>query len=217
MKTINIKQLMTDSVNPTLAEISAALDKQKERHFVDTINWQEFSYKPEVSFSIAYGEKEIYLKYYVREKYFKAEKTESNQSVYEDSCVEFFISPHDDGLYYNMEFNGIGTCLMAVGSGRANRTPASGETISKIRRISSMGSEAVNEKEGDFSWTLTIAIPFVVFFRHNVENLKGKILRANFYKCGDKLKVPHYVTWNSIGTEKPDYHQPAYFGSLKFK
>jgi len=217
MKIIDVKRLKTDAVFPSLAEVSSALDKQKERHFVDRINWQEYSYKPEVTFSIAYGEKEIYLKYYVRENYFKAEKTESNQSVYEDSCVEFFISPENDGLYYNMEFNGIGTCLMAVGAERANRTPASGEIISRIRRISSMGNEPVSEKEGDFSWTLTIAIPFVVFFRHNVENLTGKTLRANFYKCGDKLKVPHYVTWNSIGTEKPDYHQSAYFGSLKFK
>jgi hypothetical protein len=24
------------------------------------------------------------------------------------------------------------------------------------------------------------------------------------------------VTWNPIGTEKPDYHRPEYFGSLKF-
>jgi len=46
--------------------------------------------------------------------------------------------------------------------------------------------------------------------------LKGKIFRANFYKCGDKLTVPHYVTWNPVGTENPDYHQPEHFGLLKF-
>ena len=49
-----------------------------------------------------------------------------------------------------------------------------------------------------------------------VKDLKGKIFRANFYKCGDKLTVSHYVTWNLMGTKKPDYHQPEHFGLLKF-
>ena len=48
------------------------------------------------------------------------------------------------------------------------------------------------------------------------EQLKGKTFRANFYKCGDMLSVPHYVTWNPVGTPKPDYHRPEYFGELKF-
>jgi hypothetical protein len=51
---------------------------------------------------------------------------------------------------------------------------------------------------------------------HKIKELKGKTFRANFYKCGDMLSVPHYVTWNPVGTKKPDYHQPAYFGLLKF-
>ncbi len=41
-------------------------------------------------------------------------------------------------------------------------------------------------------------------------------MSANFYKCGDKLTVPHFVTWNSIGTNKPDFHQPKFFGELYF-
>ncbi|MCK7536290.1 MAG: carbohydrate-binding family 9-like protein [Marinilabiliales bacterium] len=43
-------------------------------------------------------------------------------------------------------------------------------------------------------------------------SLAGKSFRANFYKCGDKLSNPHFVTWNPVGTEKPDYHRPEYFG-----
>ncbi|HPH75320.1 MAG TPA: carbohydrate-binding family 9-like protein, partial [Bacteroidales bacterium] len=26
----------------------------------------------------------------------------------------------------------------------------------------------------------------------------------------------HFVTWNPVGTEKPDYHRPEFFGILKF-
>ena len=42
------------------------------------------------------------------------------------------------------------------------------------------------------------------------------VLKANFYKCGDKLSVPHYLSWNPVTTEKPDFHRPEYFGLLEF-
>ena len=216
MKTAEVKKLSFNSLVPSLDEISDALDKQAEKHNINIINWKEFDYKPEVKFSIAYGEKELYLKYFVTEDYFKAEKTETNEMVCEDSCVEFFVSPEDDGIYYNFEFNGIGTILLGAGTGRADSTRANPEIISKIRRKSSVGVEAVKEKTGKFEWNITIAIPYEVFFHHKIYDLQGKTFRANFYKCCDMLSMPHYVTWNPVGTPNPDYHQPAYFGILKF-
>jgi len=136
--------------------------------------------------------------------------------VCEDSCVEFFVSPESDGIYYNFEFNGIGTCLLGTGTGRENSKRTDPEIISKIRRQTSVGEKPVKERKGRFFWTITIAIPVEVFFRHKIKTLKGKTFKANFYKCGDKLSVPHYVTWNPVGTDKPDYHRPEYFGQLKF-
>ena len=115
-----------------------------------------------------------------------------------------------------MKFNAIGTCLLGVGTGRANSQRIRPEIISKIRRLTTAGTKPVREIEGEYAWTITVAIPFEVFFHHEVKDLKGKIFRANFYKCGDKLTVPHYVTWNPVGTKKPDYHQPEHFGLLKF-
>jgi len=216
MKSAEIVKTKLKFAYPDLNDISAELDSHGCRILIDTINWAEFPYKPRVEVSVGYSDNEIFLKYYVNEVYFKAEKTESNQNVFEDSCVEFFVSPENDGIYYNLEINGIGTCLLGSGTARANSTRANPEIISKIRRLSSIGNKPVKEKEGEFSWTITVAIPFGVFFHHKVKELKGKSFRANFYKCGDKLKVPHYVTWSRIGTPNPDYHQPDWFGLLKF-
>jgi hypothetical protein len=216
MKVAEVKRINFDKPYPDLELVSAALDKLQEKHHINTINWKGYDYKPGVKFSIAYGDNEIYLKYYVTEDYFKAEKTETNQMVCEDSCVEFFVSPENDGIYYNLEFNGIGTVLLGTGTGRADSKRADPGIISKIRRLSSAGSKPVKEKTGRYEWDLTIAVPLEVFFHHNIGDLKGKTFRANFYKCGDMLSVPHYVTWNPVGTENPDYHQPGYFGMLKF-
>jgi hypothetical protein len=216
MNIAKVKKIEFTSVYPDLNEISEKLDSQEGKLRIDTINWKEYGYKPEVVLAIACSDREILLKYYVTENYFKAEKTETNQMVCEDSCVEFFVSPEYDGIYYNFEFNGIGTCLLGSGTGRENSKRANPEIVSKIRRFASAGNKPVRERVGEFKWTITIAIPFEVFFHHKIKDLKGKTFRANFYKCGDMLTVPHYVTWNPIGTENPDYHQPEYFGSLKF-
>lgn len=215
MKIAEVRKIETGEKIPALKKLSELMDSQ-QKHSIGTLNWKDYSYKPKVEFAIAYGEQEIFLKYYIREEYFKAEKTETNQMVCEDSCVEFFVSPEEDGIYYNLEFNGIGTCLLGSGTGRTDSKRADPEVVSKIRRLATPGNSPVAEKNGEFSWQITIAVPFEVFFRHKVTDLKGKTFRANFYKCGDKLTVPHYVTWNPVGTEKPDYHRPEYFGKLRF-
>jgi len=216
MKIAEVRKIPAESAYPELEEVSALLDKQNDHLHIDTINWEGYSYKPGVQLSMAYSDNEIFLKYYIHENYFKAEKTEPNQRVCEDSCVEFFVSPEEDGIYYNMEFNGIGTCHMGSGTERTNNKKVNPEIISGIRRYSSAGSNPLKERIGEYSWNITIAIPFEVFFLHKIKDLKGKTFRANFYKCGDNLLVPHYVTWNPVGTLKPDYHQPEYFGMLKF-
>ena len=216
MKIAEVQKSELKSDFPSLEEISSLLDRQEGRLMIDIINWKGYNYKPDVALSLAYSDHEIFLKYYITENYFKAEMTDTNQMVCEDSCVEFFVSPEDDGIYYNMEFNAIGTCLQGTGTDRSSSKRVQPEIISKIRRLTTAGTQPIKEKTGKYVWAITIAIPFEVFFHHTIKDLKGKIFRANFYKCGDKLTVPHYVTWNPVGTENPDYHQPEHFGLLKF-
>ncbi len=216
MRTIEVRRLKTDNANPPMAEVTARLDELGEGHLIETVNWESFPYKPEVRFNIAWGDKEIYIKYYVREAHVKAEKSRTNEMVCEDSCVEFFVAPSDDGIYYNFEFNPIGTALLGSGHGRHDSTRADASVVEGIRRLTTMGDEPFSEISGDISWSLTLAIPLKSFFRHDIDTLAGRSFRANFYKCGDKLSNPHFVTWNPVGTEKPDYHRPEYFGILKF-
>src|SRR5690606_33523698 len=111
--------------------------------------------------------------------------TETNQEVYEDSCVEFFVSPADEGIYYNFEFNPLGTCLMGFGHRREGRKRADPATVALIRRRSSVYRNCKEPKDEEFFWTLTAALPFTVFCEHEITELSGKSIRANFYKCGD--------------------------------
>lgn len=45
----------------------------------------------------------------------------------------------------------------------------------------------------------------------------GQNAGVNFYKCGDDLPKPHYLCWNPIKSETPDFHLPEFFGNAIFE
>jgi hypothetical protein len=61
-----------------------------------------------------------------------------------------------------------------------------------------------------------LIIPASVFIKEGFNSFQGLKMTGNFYKCGDALESPHYLCWNHIKTEQPDYHRPEYFGELLF-
>ena len=189
-------------------KISAELDKLT-KYPIDNAPWPVFPYKPKVHFAIAYNDC-IFIKYYVIEKAIRAVYTKTNDPVYKDSCVEFFVSFNGEREYYNMEFNCIGTCLMSYRANREDKQMLSERDISKIKRMSNI----ISSDEGNAAWELTLMIPPEAFVHHNLQSLKGMTCRANFYKCGDDLPEPHYLAWNNIESGKPNFHLPEFFGEI---
>lgn len=215
MKELFIKHIKTQKP-VSLAEAGHLLETNTVSNSVQVINWKDYNYLPGVNFRIGHIEKEIWLKYYVAEKHLRAKETLTNGDVYKDSCVEFFVSV-DGEKYYNFEFNCIGTTHLAHGPGRGNRKFVNPEIIEKIEIESSLGTTPFNDRSGNFEWEMMIRIPLECFTFDKIKSLNGLKATANFYKCGDETAVPHYVTWNPVGTENPDYHRPEFFGKLLFE
>lgn len=213
---MKIQQILEGFSNPPLELISETLDLEIESLQLETVNWEEFPYHPEVSVQVAFNEEELFLQYKVVEQAVKAEVTDSNGKVWTDSCVEFFISPEGNDEYYNLEINAIGTALLGFRKKGDPTVHASEEVISQIRRVSSLGDSPFPEINGETDWQITVAIPWEVFFKHDLKPVSGKKMRGNFYKCGDGLTVPHFVSWTKIKTEKPSFHEPQFFGGLEF-
>ncbi len=169
------------------------------------------------SFDIRHDGPNLYLEYYVTENQVRAVNTEFNSPVWEDSCVEFFFSlKGDEDHYYNFEFNAIGTVLGAYGPGRHERSWLAPEILSGIGTLPSLGREPFGVKEGKTSWSLRVIIPAVALVFSKIGSFTGVDGYANFYKCGDKLKEPHYLSWNPVMTDRPDFHTPRYFRHLSF-
>ncbi|NDV57414.1 carbohydrate-binding family 9-like protein [Bacteroides sp. 519] len=216
-----MKELKVKKISETItdaATVPALLDKENVAfQALDVVNWEAYPYKPDVKFRIAHTENAILLQYRVKESSVRAKYGNDNGSVWTDSCVEFFLIPGKDDVYYNLECNCIGTVLLGAGSGRNDREHAGTEVMETIQRWSSLGREPFEERIGDTEWEVALIIPYSAFFKHQITSLDGRDIRANFYKCGDELKTPHFVSWNPIGVENPNFHLPEYFGMIHFE
>ena len=175
--------------------------------------WQAYPYKPAVQFAIGCHENYLFLKYFVAEKAIRAVSNQVNGKVWEDSCVEFFIS-FDSTAYYNLEFNCIGTSLVGFGPSKQERNLLPAPIVEQIATKASI-SRLLNSKA--VQWELFIRIPLTTFIHHQPLDLRGRQCRGNFYKCGDLLPEPHFVTWSGINTLEPNFHVPAGFGQLQFE
>ena len=183
-------------------------------HKIDQVSWSAFPYLPDVSFKIAFTKSSIILEYQVKEKHLKAIYLKTNDPVYKDSCVEFFIS-FDKKHYYNFEFNSLGTGLVGYGTKeRELRKRLPSELIETIITRSTVITSKQKGMENE--WTLQLQIPFALFYNENFKSLKGVKATANFYKCGDDLPEPHFVSWNKIEAPAPNFHLPEYFGAIEF-
>ena len=79
------------------------------------------------------------------------------------------------------------------------------------------GTEPFEERVGECTWEVALVIPTSAIFRHSVDSLDGKVMRANFYKCGDLLQTPHFLSWNQIDLPQPKFHCPEFFGEVMFE
>lgn len=213
-KTLNVPSITGLSEFPSIHELETALYTIQD-NLIDIAPWKEYRYKPSVQFKIAHSNNGIILKFSITENELKVTYQRSNDAVYKDSCVEFFFSIGEETGYYNFEFNAIGTCLAAFGINRHNRKYLSNDTIRQIKTYSRVET-SFKDSVKNINWELTVMLPLTVFSFHQLTFLKGLKGAGNFYKCGDDLNQPHYLVWNPVFADKPDFHLRKYFGNIYF-
>lgn len=181
-------------------------------------NWdEEYPYSPFTKVRIWHTGDTLFLNYSVDEEFVTAKTDKDCGNVYKDSCVEFFLAFDSEG-YYNIESNCIGRILMSHRKSRKENIEYASESVFRnIIRLSSLGESPFDLKENTKPWELTLKIPVSSFFKHKIPTLSGLKGKCNFYKCGDDLPRPHYMSWKPIFTEKPDFHRPEFFGEICFE
>lgn len=190
-----------------------------EWHEVSCNNWPEdFPYTPKAKFRIGHTHDAFLIEYQADEDTVRARYADDNGDVWTDSCMEFFLSPdNSDGIYYNLECSCIGTVLLGVRGGDVEKAHAPASVLSSIKRWASVGRLPFEERSADSPWTVALIVPFGAFWHHDISQmLKSghRNMRANFYKCGDGLAKPHFLSWSPIENAKPNFHLPSFFGEI---
>ncbi|AIM36267.1 hypothetical protein KO02_05820 [Sphingobacterium sp. ML3W] len=183
---------------------------------IEVANWKEdYPYFPQAKFKIAYDDRGVIIQYEIEEEVIKAQYHRHNDNIWEDSCVEFFVSFDSKNHYYNFEFNPIGAGLIGYGTNnKAERSRLTEEEIDVVEVFTCIERGHLASK-----WSMIQYIPFEAFIHDKITSafLKENTIFANFYKCGDHLPHPHFLSWNKINHPTPNFHLPEFFGELVFE
>ncbi len=150
----------------------------------------------------------LYVHLYAIEKEIRAEYTAPLSPVCRDSCLEFFLMPEGAAGYFNFEINPNGCLCLQYGPERNDRYYLVREDADRV-----FGIRTGRTPDG---WEVFYRIP-LAFLRIFVPGCAfAGILRANAYKCGDDTVHPHFLAWHPVRSEKPDFHLPGEFGTMRF-
>lgn len=194
---------------------------------VDAVNisnrmGDEPRFRPKTEAKVLYDAANIYIIFRVHDKFVKSTVTTYNGHVSGDSCVEFFFSPNtaEPGHYFNLEINAGGTPLIFfVTKPRKEHKKLSDALISQIEIAHSLPAVVDPEIVDEIIWTIECRMPLAILkeFTNVTMPKPGVEWRANFYKTGSDTSNPHYYTWAPVSNPTPDFHLPAYFGTIHFE
>jgi hypothetical protein len=185
---------------------------------IDQVNWPGVHGGRRTEFRVVWCDDGLYLRYECEDKFISAEALRTNDYVWMDSCVEFFVAPNPAKPlnYYNFEMNCAGTYLMGThcdwGEGYRDRSQEIGLTVA-----TTVPGPVKKESLQDDGWQLVARIPWAHFERDAVHlpPKSGDVWRANFYRIGGRTEK-QCATWSPITNPKPQFHLPQYFGEIVF-
>lgn len=157
---------------------------------------------------LCYDADRIYVRQRAWERDIRAELQDPLSPVCQDSCMEFFFGFARDGRYFNLEINPNGCIYFGFGGKRTERVRL---ILKDSKRLLSLQTR--QETDG---WSVTYSLPvsFLRQFYPELELHSGLRFWANCYKCGDKTLHPHFLSWNAVQSETPDFHRPTDFGEM---
>ncbi len=131
-----------------------------------------------------------------------------------DSCLEFFFCPMvDDIRYFNFEFNPNACMFLGFGPSIDDLT----RLIPIENQKKELFAPEVSFHEGGWSVCFRVPYAFIRRFIPEFTAEPGKAIKANFYKCGERLQQPHSLAWCMVAREgRSIFHTPQQFGTLHF-
>ncbi|HPS54877.1 MAG TPA: carbohydrate-binding family 9-like protein, partial [Sedimentisphaerales bacterium] len=124
---------------------------------------KEPEHKPDTRAKLLYDEKFLYVIFKVEDNYVLATAEKFQDSVCQDSCVEFFFTPCQDvkNGYFNIETNCGGTVLFRHQLARGvGRNPVTEEDFSRMEIFHSEDKIINPQRNAPTNWVVEYKLPF---------------------------------------------------------
>lgn len=172
--------------------------------------WDVNGYKPYAEYELSMDENGFLMHITVRERDPRRVETEHQRDIYMDSCVEWFVNfaPEVCDRYFNFEVNANGAMRVAFRKNRYEGSMLPHDDIALLDIQTGIGED---------TWEVSYRVPFLLIKKYipSYRYESGMHIRTNFYKCGDKTEFPHFGIWTEYPLERPDFHRPEYFGTVR--
>lgn len=178
---------------------------------VGNVQWNS-KYSPRTTGRMGYiADEGIVVKMRCEEHNPLTTKTKNMEMVCLDSAMEAFFSFTEEGakptmesLYFNFEINANGALYAKSGYGRSNRAELLLEEMTLV---------APKAWTTEDAWYMEITVPNQLLQRFLGKRVLSvdDIFYCNFYKVGQTSEIEHYMSYNYIEIDKPNFHMPPYF------
>lgn len=181
-----------------------------------------------------WDDENLYIAFKTVDKNIQASRTQRYEDVFNDDCVEAFISPFADRpqIYANIEINALGTFLSEIHlsapdpelekmagviSSRYTKKPGHYLWSPPGLQIGRQHKGTMNdESDEDSWWVIEMSIPLETFYHLGLEQKPraGDIWRFNLYRIGGKTVPPRRNLF--FLPEGKGNHSPEHYGRLVF-
>ncbi|MCQ2397205.1 MAG: hypothetical protein MJ106_05865 [Lentisphaeria bacterium] len=223
MRTYTVKKVAQDATPAITALWDDAVWANANIAKIDSVRPESAGKIPTVELKLLHNGSTIFGVFRVKDHSVLAARKNYNEMVCRDSCVEFFFKPRKDLGYMNVEMSAGGTHLcyyirneVRKGEGYEDFDEVSPTVGLRVITLGTTGFIPVEQK-GDITWQMRFQIPLTVpeAYMGRLGDLSGQAWTANFYKCGDELETPHWISWNPV--DELNFHLPRCFGNLLFE
>jgi hypothetical protein len=182
-------------------------------------------HRPRAQAKLQFDERHLYVQFRVEDRYVRAVSRRFQDSVWADSCVEFFARPREDRGYFNFEMSCGGVLLLyyiedptRTADGFVKYVKVEKRHLRGLKVYHSLPRRVEPELPGPLEWSVEYRVPFGLFavYLGSPPPTSGAAWRGNLFKCADASSHPHWASWAPIG-EELNFHQPERFGVLSFE
>jgi len=183
---------------------------------------------------LLWSDENLYIAFRTSDRNILAARTQRHEDVFNDDCVEAFLSPFPDSprIYTNIEINALATFLSEIhldgpvpelekmpGVMASKYTPKPGHYLWSPPGLQIGRRHAGtinNEADIDAWWVIEMSVPFSTFRHLGMKNppAAGSVWRFNLYRIGGRTVPPRR---NLFFLPEPlGNHSPERYGRLIF-